>query len=1003
LIVMLVPLIVRSRYSLGVGLAPIESLVERAVAFGLPALALTDIDNFHGQPRFHDLCQRARVRAVTAAEITMPQGMARLFVVARDAHGYRNLCSVLSALHGGQGATAQRRAAIDPFETVVAHAGGVCVLTDDAETLRHLAVDGGLAASQLRALVIRPADHDARTLLAAAAERRIDVVAAAEADVLDPDDAAAQLLLAALRDGRRIREEELADAAPSAHWLRPPAEAEVLFADLPAAVAGANAVAASCDFELRRRTAGAPSRAASGMDAARELEERCRSALAAARAAGDCSGEAYDARLLTELEAIAALGYARYFLDAAAVNDGAAELGIATFPRGSAASSLTVHLLGISPFDPLTHGLHFERFLHFARAKPPDVDLDVCFERRDELLHWTYGRFGRERVAVVGALHTYGPRSLLRGAARVLGIASEPATAPGAPPPERGTRFAETTARVLAKLVGLPRLLALHPGGVVIAPGRVDELVPVERAARGLTVTQYDADGIEAIGLPKLDLLGNRFLTQETRAWTLVGRANGARAAANAIAPDDAATLALIHAADTVGCYQLETPALRALLLQLGARSFDDCVAALALVRPGASAGMAKREYLSARRSGRGTVPPLYDEDVMTLLSTAGGISLGAADRLRTAIIAAAPEQHDALGREFVTLASKRGLDPARAAAAWSVATRFAAYSFCKAHALSYARLAFRSAFLKAHHPAAFACALLDSYGGAYPLRTVAADFGRAGVSILAPSVNSSGRASSLEIGARVRLGFARVKHLTSRGAAALIAERSAHGPFVSVQDLAARVALTRPELRALLLCGACDELAPTAADCASLGVADPEQCAAARREAADSRRPREGAAAPRADRALVRIRDELAILGVHVTDHPLRVLRGEARRQGCVASAEVRGAAAGERVRFVALVAASRRHRRPRGGSVLFVTFEDEEGLVEALIPALHYAALEPRLTTPGPYLVEGTTARDGDYRYVSAHALAPFHLRDHAWQRDDSTDRTTLAARTE
>jgi DNA polymerase III alpha subunit len=999
---MLIPLIVRSRYSFGVGLAPIESIVERAKTFGLPALALTDVENLHGQPRFHDLCQHAHVRPVTAAEIAMPGADARLVVVVRDAHGYRNLCSVLSARCGGQGAAAQRRAAIDPLEAVVAHAGGLYVLTDDAETLRHLAVDGGLAASQLRALLIRPPVRAANTLLAAAAEHGVGVVAAAEAQVLDADDAAAQLLLAALRDGRRISEEDLAAAAPSERWLRPPAEAEALFADAPDSVAGANALAESCGFELRRRLAAAPSRGAPATDAARDLELRCNAALAEARAAGHCTGAAYDARLRTELDAIVALGYARYFLDAAAVNDGAAELGIATWPRGSSASSLAVHLLGLSPLDPLTHGLHFERFLHFARAKPPDIDLDVCFERRDELLHWIYGRFGRERVAVVGALHTYGSRSLMREASKVLGTEGEATRNRTTPSPAKDSRrLAELTTRVLAKLVGLPRLLALHPGGVVIAPGRVDELVPVERAARGFTVTQYDADGIEATGLTKLDLLGNRFLAQEVRARELVAGATGERVSADAIAPDDAATLALIRAADTVGCYQIETPALRALLLQLGVRSFDDCVAALALVRPGAAAGVARREYLSARRNGHATAPPLYDEDLMTLLSAAGGISLGAADRLRTAIIAAHPEQHDVLGREFVTLATERGLDPERAAAAWSVATRFAAYSFCKAHALSHAQLAFRSAYWKAHHPVAFACALLDSYGGAYPLRTVAADFMRAGVSILAPSVNSSERANSIETAARVRLGLARVKHLTLRSAAAMIAERSAHGPFVSTDDLAARAALTRSDLRALLLCGACDELMPSAAHFAAVGITDADERAAGVRAASEVSVAPGVAGGAHAYRALVRIRGELEILGVHVTDHPLRVLRGEAQRAGCVASGAVRAAAAGTRVRFVALVAASRRHPRVRGGSVLFVTFEDEEGLLEAMIPPTHYAALEPRLTTPGPYLVEGTTARDGGYFYVSAHALLPFHLRDHAWSFEERSGDAPLAVR--
>lgn len=990
---MFVPLHVKSHHSWCAGTASPEQLVARAAQHRLPALALTDIDNLHGQPRFHQLCRAAAIAPILGVELRAhPAARAgRLVLLAQNGEGYANLCRIVSARRGGVIASEPAQA----FGNSPAHsARGLFVMSDDPDAIARL-LSAGVEREQLRLLLTRPSKRDESPLLAAAARLRVPLVANPEIALLDVDDRPFATLLIAALSRQRVSAAEQASAQLADRWFRSPDQQLALFADMPEAIEQTLRVAEQCRFRFAREQPIVPGADAFGGTAPEQaLTLRCKQALERARARGQLREPIYAARLRDELAVIDELGYAGYFLAAAEIASAAAQRDIAIAARGSAASSLVVHLLGLCAIDPIAHGLHFERFLHAHRSHPPDIDLDVCSNRRDELLRWVVRRFGRERVALVGTLPTFRFDSALRSGLAALGASpslierlfaaiaragtqadNEPKQLPTAAL-ELMPAHLRDAMPLITRLIGKPRSLAMHPGGVVIADRAIDQLVPIEPGRGGFAVAQYDRRAIEQTGLTKLDLLGNRGLAQLQRARAL---ANNRAPRLHECPLDDGPTLARIDRADTLGCFQIETPLLRGLLVQMPIRSLDDCVAALALVRPGAAAGAAKREYLRYLQDPRKSRPPLYDEDLLDLLSASAGISLAHADRLRVRIIES--QDHHELGhlqREYLQLAIANGRAPARALASWQQALRFAAYSFCKAHAWSYALLAYQSAHFKTHFPLEFGCALLDNYGGAYPLRTIAADLQRAGIRIAAPSVNRSALASTIvPTQQTIQLGLARIKHVRKRSALAILEHRERHGDFVTIAQLTAHVRLARQELVALVSCGACDGLQelpasqyPFAHEAYLRGT---------------SERPQPGADPQRlaAYRTLVRIRNELEFLDMHVTEHPLRVLRAEAQRHGCISIEQIHQLQAGTEVRFTGLLATSRSHRTQTGGLIDYLTFEDESGLLDALVPTHAHARLAPVLTSPGPYLAQGRLHDDCGHRQVELTTLLPFFAR--------------------
>jgi len=991
------PLHVKSDHSPGLGSATVEEIVRRAARDGLSAIALTDVESLAAQVRFHYAARASGVRPITGLELrrgfhpgSTGARDGRIVLLAKNARGYASLCRIVSRRRDLRAPTPP------PIDCLASSPEDLFFLSDDPPTLAALRA-GGVSTDDLRFLLVRPGGSEP-------APPGLGVVADVDAGFLEPEDRPLHDLLTGIRLGR------VASAGASGTQELPgPDDWSARFGDLPEALAESRRVAEACSLDLVAWRAAPPRLAApEGETPFEALDRLVQERFAAGRAAGRWGGEAYVLRLAHELGVIERLALAPWFRIAAAIADDVTSLGLPLLARGSVVGSLVAHVLDFSPVDPVASGLRFERFLNAERRELPDIDLDLPSHRRDEILARLFARCGRDRTAMVAAHATFGRRSAWREGLKALGASPGVIGAflSGWPPGElegeidlplpldRLPTRLRANAPTIERLVGRFHHLSVHAGGVVITAEPAASVLPLERAPKGVRVSQYDMHALGRLGFVKIDLLGNRALSAVVAAEHWIGRP------VDAGAPDEA-TLETLRRGDTLGCFQVETPAMRALLRRLALRGRDDLVAALALVRPGPAAGEAKAAFVRRAAGEEPAIPPhprlatllaptfgllLYEEDLTLAISLFTGWDFARADRLREDVVAAADDAgvRDAVRAEFAIAARATGLTEEEIATAWRSVERFAAYSFHKAHATSYARLVERTAFLKTHHPAAWACGVLNSYGGHYPLRTIAADVVRHGVPLAAPHVGVSGECATLAAGGGIRLGLDAVKGLTRRSATRILAAR----PFADLAALVTSVRLSTAELEALVLAGACDGLAPLdPAGYPFLHEALLERAAEVREGRIPALRVPE-VVGEHADRyrMLVRVRNEIRFLAMHPTAHPMTVLRDEAARAGAVRIVDL-AACAGRRVRVAAVVASSRRLAVEGGRLLQFVTLEDESGLVEArLAPPVH-AALGDPITHPGPFLVDGHVRVERRDVQLQVAGVLPFHLREGAW----------------
>ncbi|MEO6458506.1 MAG: DNA polymerase III subunit alpha [Chloroflexia bacterium] len=585
--------------------------------------------------------------------------------------------------------------------------------------------------------------------------------------------------------------------------------------------------------------------------------------------------EAVIARLKYELEVIETLEFCTYFLVVYDIVRFAHERDIPLMARGSAANSIVAYVLGITQVDPLHHNLLFERFLNTSRAEfeLPDIDLDICWRRRDEVLHYVYERYGRDHVATVGTHITFRMRSAWREMAKAHGIDPqrikrvaerlphllsegellddnyeqgsfirsstnyESGDAGGMESPKLRDEVEKEAYRLAQQVEGLPRYMGMHCAGIVITPEPVANLVPLQRASRdpSMAITQYDKDALEAMGLVKIDLLGSRALTTLVDTLQASGLARGTGdvySALEQIPFDDQATYEMMAEGDTLGCFQLESPGMRGLLKWLRPHNMDDIAAAISLFRPGPLEGGFLEAFMRRHlkqdevvyhhpsmepilKSTFGVI--LYQEQFLQLAHGLAGLGLGEAEKLRKDLgKARTPEERVRLGSWFVAGAIEKGIDQLQAEKVWEIIAGYTGFGFCKAHACSYALTAYRSAYMKAHYPAEYVASLLNNDGGFYgphPMVYVE-DARRLGIKVLPPHINHSNTLCEAPNGEKsIRFGLQFIKGLKEKTIAVLLQERQARGLFHSLPDLVCRVEMSKQELTALVKAGACDEL----------------------------------------------------------------------------------------------------------------------------------------------------------------------------------------------
>jgi DNA polymerase-3 subunit alpha len=711
------------------------------------------------------------------------------------------------------------------------------------------------------------------------------------------------------------------------------------------------------------------------------------------------------ARLDHELDVISSYGFTSLFLIMEEILNFARQEGIPFSSRGSAASSLVAHCLGITSPDPMRLNLYFERFLNPARATPPDIDTDLCSRRRDQVIHFVYRRFGEDQVATVCTINRFRSRSALREVAKVYGLPPEEvsALADSLPyrwygPPNRQDRgkdpFTELAEHYrtptheaifkdAAALIGIPHHLSVHPGGVVISPGPLTDLTPTQVANKGVIITQFDLDSIERLGLIKIDLLGIRGLTVLGDVVEIIAREKPPAASQPGISiltdiletipSEDQEVSQNVSQGRTIGCFQIESPGMRATLKEIRAQTIDDIMVALSLYRPGPLTGGLKDAFVRRHLGKEATeqLHPalgsiladtygvvLYQEQVLRIAHELAGFSLADADLLRRAMSHFDPgKQMQTLKEKFVSGAGELHQVPEDIAnRIWELMAAFSGYGFPKAHAASYAQVSWRSAWCKTHYPAFFMAAVLANWGGYYSQRIYMNEARRMGLSLRPPEVNYAEREFSVKIlnGEPVLfMGLDQVRDLTRHTQTQILK----HRPFNSLADFLARVNPRQVEVENLVKVGALEGFGSIPSLLHQLEHGGWQGGQLSLFSVVDGGQE---------DWSLEqKVASQEELLGTGVIAHPLELVKEQINSANALNTVEA-ASHLEQHVRVAGMRQIWRRSITTRGEYIYFMSLEDLDGMLDVVITAEVYRRSKSALSTPGPYVVEGWVTMD-------------------------------------
>ena len=960
-------------------------LVQAAQTHGMPAIGLTDHNLLTGAIEFFTTCKQNGIQPVIGLEVDL--GHAPLNLLATSHEGWSNLCRLSSAL-------TLRDDPEQPctLEMLSTYSKDLIALSSEPKALKEIFSDRLYVALRDPSSAASLSDL-ARTLV-------LPTVVTHPIYFLNPEQATLQRTLTAIRLNKTISTiPEDAVAPPNAYFMSSH-EMETRFKEYPEALAATTEIAERCKFDLPIGKSQMPTVPLPvGVTAAQHLRNK------ATEGAKNLYGEitpVIQARLDHELEVIARMGFEPIFLIVEDIMDFARQTGVPFSSRGSAASSLVAHCLGITSPDPLRLNLYFERFLNPARSTPPDIDTDLCSRRRDSVIQHVFDTYGSDRVAMVGTINRYRPRSALGDVAKAYGL--EPAKVrelanqlPHAwwarfeesedgedtPSPFADLRTAYPTYQSVfddaEAILKLPRHLSMHPGGVIVAPGLLTDLVPVMNSGgKGVVITQLDLDSVEALGLVKIDLLGIRGLTVVGDVAEFVQRSKPEQYSTPLSVLDsthstDEATSNRIEKGETIGCFQIESPGMRATLREIHARTEDDIMAALALYRPGPLTGGLKDAFV---RRFKGEEPVrhlhpslaplldetfgviLYQEQVLRIANELAGFSLAEADLLRRAMSHFDPgKKMQELERKFVNEAQARSSIPIETGERiWEMMAAFAGYGFPKAHAASYARIGWRSAWCKEYFPSEFMAAVLANWGGYYSQRVYLSEARRLGLKVRPPHVNYSRHQFSVQkkIGSEDRalfMGLDQVKELTQRTIGRIIQ----YAPFTSLDDFLSRVDPRNQEAEHLAKIGALDGFGNIPANLKRLQAGGWQRDQMSLFSWSDTSEE---------DWTLQQKVDaQLGILGASLEAHPLELVLDKIT--GAISTIDA-VEKIGRRVTVAGVRQTSRRSRTAKGDMMLFLTIEDLQGTLDVILFPDVYRIAKSFLDSNPPLLITGVMEMD-------------------------------------
>jgi error-prone DNA polymerase len=1024
---MFVELHARSAFSFLEAAALPEALAERAAQLEQPVIALLDADGVYGAPRLYRACTRLGISARVGAEITLEDG-SRLPLLVEDREGYQNLCRLLTRVK----MRAPKGESAATLDELGEYAGGLVCLTGGGCGPVALALERD-GASGGRRLLERLVSIYGRYNVFAELQRHLSRLQEARNEWLREEAERLHVAPLATNEPRLIarRDRPLLDvltcirehttleaagrllARNSEHFMKSGATMERLFADCPEAVANTGELAMRLGFTLKDLGYRFPDyplpRGQTPIGFLRVLAERG----ARDRYSEGPLAEKARRQIEHELALIGRLDLAGYFLIVWDLVEYCRAHDILVQGRGSAANSAVCYALGLTAVDPVGMELLFERFLSEERGEWPDIDLDLpSGDRRERVIQYVYERYGRLGAAMTANVITYRGRSAAREVGKTLGLPADmierlsqlvsdweykdPGDSLLVHLQEAGCDPREPLihhfGRLWSAIQDLPRHLGQHSGGMVISQGRLDGVVPLEPATMpGRSVVQWDKDDCAALGIVKVDLLGLGMMSLLEDALEMIRRRGGAVDLAHL--PQDPTVYRMLQDADTIGVFQVESRAQMATLPRLRPERFYDLVVQVAIIRPGPIVGDMVHPYLR-RRAGREavTVPhpdlepilrrtlgvPLFQEQLLRMAMATAGFTGGEAEELRRAFGFKRSER--AMREVELKLRAgmaRQGITGEAAEAIIHSITAFALYGFPESHAASFALLAYASAYLKAHHSAAFYAALLNNQPmGFYDPATIVGDAGRHGQAMRPADVNYSGWLCTIEPDGAVRLGLRYVRGLREEAGRRLEAERQRR-PFDSMEDVVKRGRLRRDEVAQLAQVGA-------------LASLEPERRAALW-EAERAGRPAgalyEDLAAPREPSPLRPMSAQERLVadydgtGLTLGPHPMAFGRGRLGRLGVSRMSDLVAFRHGAWVKVAGAVVVRQRPGTAKG--FVFLNLEDETGLVNIIVRPALFHRHRLALVNESFLLIHGTLQRQDNVTSVRAERIWP--LRHH------------------
>ena len=1040
-----------TQYSLLDGANRLDSLMKKAEAQKLPALAVTDHGNLFGAVKFYKKALEHGIKPILGCELYIAQGsrfdrtppsgdgavgLNHQLLLAMDEKGYRNLLALVSKSHLESFYYKPR---ID-WDLLEEHAEGLiattsclngpvpqALLQEDEKraerTARNFAeLFEGRYYVELQDHGLEEQKRVLPGLVALARKLDLPMLASNDCHYLDAGDAFAHEVLLCIQTGKTIHDANRWRFQTDQLYVKTPEEMAGVFSDFPEALQNTVKVAERCNVELEFSGSHLPhyrTPDGSSLDdfvdrlARVGLERR----LESKGLAPGVSRSEYEERLKFELTMIRKMGFSGYFLIVWDFIDHARKRSIPVGPgRGSAAGSLVAYSLGITGLDPIRYRLLFERFLNPERVSMPDIDIDFCMERRDEVIEYVNENFSRENVAQIITFGSMMAKGVIRDVGRAMDIPYGEVDriaklVPGRlnitldealkeEPRLREMSESEPRVEELVKtartLEGLSRHASTHAAGVVIASRPLMELVPLSRGANGETVTQFDMNDVESLGLLKMDFLGLKTLTVLRKAEEMI-RVGDAETMGDPdfdierVSLEDSETFRVFSEGRTAGIFQCESRGMREVLRKMKPSTFEDVIAAVALYRPGPLGSGMVDDYIH-RKQGKSPIeyelPELeailqetygiivYQEQVMQIASALAGFSLGEADLLRRAMGKKKPEEMARQEENFRKGCAERGVPADKAKRIFELMAYFAGYGFNKSHSAAYGLVAYWTAYLKQHYPRQFMAALLtcDMDNTDKVMKNIA-ECRDMEIPILPPDVNKSGKQFTVHEGG-IRFGLAAIKNVGAGAVDEMLRAREEGGPFESLLAFARRVDLrqvNRRALESLIKCGAFDATGARRAQLMAVLDTALERAAQAQQDRITGQAHlfggEEEAGTEPPSLPMVgeweekeRLTHERDALGFFITGHPLSRFEWEAKLLATATTAGLSEVNGSRKVRMCGVINALKVQTTRRGDLMARFNLEDLEGVAEVIVFPDCYRDSSETLDSDEPILLSGT-----------------------------------------